>query len=137
MHAAAGGPTAAAVRAAYPNPMSSEVVPDDPDDPLALGCYCVGGALLMSLGKSCTSLTRFPSPRLLEEALERLNPSLCQDVLCDRFTALAALPPDWTVRLSHGFAVAIIDANDRGDFEAAWRALDQALRFGGDEKGHE
>jgi hypothetical protein len=121
--------TAAAVRAAYPWPVSSEDIPDDPDDPVASRCYCVGGAFLMALGEPCTSLTRFPTPRPLEEALERLNPSLCQDVLCDRFAALAALPPDWTVRLSHGFAVAIIDANDRGDFDDAWAALDAALRF--------
>jgi hypothetical protein len=121
--------TAAAVREAYPDPMSSEVVPYDPDGQPVSGCYCVGGALLMALGEPCTSLTRFPTPRPLEEALERLNPSLCQDVLCDRFAALAALPPDWTVRLSHGFAVAIIDANDREDFEGAWKVLDAALRF--------
>lgn len=70
--------------------------------------YCVGGALCLSQGKETM---RFPVTEELEAALLDANPGL------------RSYPGLWR------HARKIIRANDKGDFEAAWSLLAEALAW--------
>ena len=88
-----------ALRRQYPSPSISH--PARPP-----GTYCVGGSVCLSLNPRARP---FPSDLELARALRIVNPTL---------------PKVMARRL----AEAIIDNNDGGDFEAAYRALRRALR---------
>jgi len=89
----------AALRRQYPSPSISH-----PSQ--RAGYYCVGGSLCLALNARASP---FPSDLELTRALRIVNPTL---------------PKVMARRL----AEAIIDQNDGGDFEAAYRALRRALR---------
>ena len=73
--------------------------------------YCVGGALCLAvLGAQSI---RFPTARYLTRLLAKINPDL------------EAVPSE-----AGRLAKAIIAANDRGDFEEAWRVAGEALAYG-------
>ena len=97
----------ATIRAQYPTP--STVRASLPGD--GLEGYCVGGALCLA-GLGPHSI-RFPTEKHLAQQLIRINPDL------------AAVP--WK---AGQFAEAITIANDRGDFEEAWRVAGEALDYG-------
>lgn len=89
------------IKAKFPNPS------DPLDDQKTETSYCVGGAFCMALGwKSNT----FPNVDILMEALREAN-------------------ADLSIRLADKYAVDIIKANDAGDYEAAWKALGDALEY--------
>jgi len=89
----------AALRRQYPSPSISHPAQ-------RAGCYCVGGSLCLALNARASP---FPSDLELARALRIVN---------------LTLPKVMARRL----AEAIIDNNDGGDFEAAYRALRRALR---------
>lgn len=72
------------------------------------GRYCVGGALLLYAGECEPNLACFPSTQDLAAVLRDANPKL-------------------TGSWSNGYAVAIIEENDHGHYDEAWRILDNAL----------
>ena len=92
-------PTVTEIRAKYPKPSNADLI--------GAYCYCVGGALTLYLGIA----QRFPMTTDLVLALKMANPELH-----DTMTAF-------------DIARDIMGANDSGDFEAAWAALDRALRY--------
>lgn len=91
------------IRKAYPNPR----VILTPQDVRADG-YTVGGALC----------------RWAEKSNQYHNPSGVQVA-----RALITLNPQLPRRIASAAAYAIIEANDRGDFETAWGLATQAIDF--------
>lgn len=70
------------------------------------GSYCVGGALCLYLGV----FTRWPDTWLLAETLIKANAELND-------------------KRALSFANDIIQLNDSGDFDHAWKRLEEALTF--------
>lgn len=93
-------PTIAELQAQFPTPRI------DTDDDFTLDSYCVGGALCQWVYLENGS--NFPDEVELSGALRAANPAL------DRPDAL-------------DYALAIIAANDGGDFPCAWATLARAL----------
>lgn len=108
--------TAAAVKAAYPNPRKSILICDNTDGDWT-GLYCVGGAYLKYAHVNLTPGTPegyycFPGTYDLATGLQAGNPRL----------------PAW---LAMDFAVKIIESNDEEQFEEAYEYLDEALTYDG------
>ena len=99
----------AAIRAQYPAPITCAASLHGKVG--GREAYCVGGALCLAVlgGQS----TRFPVPTYLAKLLAEINPSL------------GAVPSE-----AGELAKAIVRANDKSDFEEAWRVAGEALAYG-------
>lgn len=97
------------IRAQFPHPVSGR----NPANTNNSTCYCVGGALYlykhrMQLGADVHDWQRFPDGREITSIIGDYQPSLPMSTKLD-------------------LASAIIQYNDAGDFEKAWRILERAL----------
>jgi hypothetical protein len=108
--------TTAMVREAFPNPVTPHEIKSGPDDPSGPSCYDVGGALLLYLTRAIRredilQAYHFPPVETLASGLAAANPRI----------------GDLENRMI--YALRITKACDRGDFKAAWDALDDALTY--------
>ena len=99
----------AAIRAQYPAPITCAASLHGKVG--GREAYCVGGALCLAvLGAQSAP---FPAPTYLAKLLAKINPNL------------EAVP-----REAGELAKAIVRANDKSDFEEAWRVAGEALAYG-------
>jgi hypothetical protein len=96
-----GNEIVAKIRGLYSKPQRSDLWKSNDERP----AYCVGGALCIFRGIRAS----FPSIQVFASELCRANPNLTDS------------------RVAEDFAEDIIDANDLGNFEGAWRLLAEAL----------
>lgn len=99
------------IREAYPRPVKAD---DGPDG------YCVGGAFCKYLefvnpDIPCYGHTNFPWKNVLADYLLEANPKL------ENYNAAR-------------HASDIVEFNDDGNFELAWKRLDEALKYGHEDK---
>lgn len=90
---------------AYPSPVSIRDAWEDPEK----DNYCVGGAYCLAKGLGIS----FPWDDMLAWEIKEENPNLPWD-------------------LAHQYARAITSENDKGNFELAWKCLQEALEQEGD-----
>ena len=96
----------ATIRAQYPTPETA-----NPYGPNRDGDYCVGGALALAFYGLEPDTPRFPEEDAIAEVLQALNPAIADTLALE-------------------YADALVDANDAGDFEEAWRVAGKALAYG-------
>lgn len=96
------------IRSQFPSPVSGRN-PANTDNP---ACYCVGGSLIMYKRRmvpyNSWESMRFPSGAAITMVLREYQPFLMPGRLAE-------------------YAAEIIQANDDGNFDTAWRVLERAL----------
>jgi hypothetical protein len=110
--------TIAQIRQQYPTPMR-EV---DRQGKAPEQCYCVGGAIVQAFRNlvplSYVDDWQFPGESALAEALIDINHELDADEVVDFHESQGM-----------DFASGIIDYNEHGEFEDAWRLAEEALAY--------